>query len=424
VFLIFLQIASSRSCPLTAALQARLTDFTDYRTPADMELTHLGTLKMLLSEVLLLAGEQRQTRKDLQLALNRLRQDPPEDAVNPPPSSPHERKIADGSMACIRELQATVSNLVDEVVGLRSALQGNVDDKSLCSALPGSSVPNLDSSVLLDRVTRGSDVGSASVQQSGEAALVNQEILSIDEQQESSSVNSVTTSRLTRASPSMAAVRISPQISSHSRPWRRSGQIGRNLRCRPTSSGGVKEESEIEAAADPERPVESSSSEAPSLISETSSCLISESNSKSLHRHPGRMQAASILDYKRLHSQLIVAARPGPDFKTQEMAQTHKRRVDAACDTSGNEVVFVSLDSSVEPYELLPSSSGTVLSSRHRAVRQHHLAAVQPHSRIPEQSSSEAQESEEDVNGAISFEELREGLARLTCPQVRISSSD
>ncbi len=412
MYLIFIQ--------LTEALQARLTDFTDYRTPADMELTHLGTLKMLLSEVLLLAGEQRQTRQDLQLALNRLRQDPPEDSVNPPPSSPHERKIADGSMACIRELQATVSNLVDEVVGLRSALQGNVDNKSL----PGPSVPNLDSSVLLDRMTRGSDVGSASVQQSGEAALVNQEILSIDEQQESSSVNSVTTSRLTRASPSLAAVRISPQISSHSRPWRRSGQIGRNLRCRPTSSGGVKEGSELEAAADPELPVESSSSEAPCLISETSSCLISESTSKSLLRHPGRMQAASILDYKRLHSQLIVAARPGPDFKTQEMAQTNKRRVDAACDTSGNEVVFVSLDSSIEPYELLPSSSGTVSSSRHRAVRQHNLAAVQPYSRIPEQSSSAAQELEEDVNGAISFEELREGLARLTCPQVRISSSD
>ncbi len=36
--------------------QARLTDFSDFRTKEDIELSHLGTLKTLLSEVLLLAG--------------------------------------------------------------------------------------------------------------------------------------------------------------------------------------------------------------------------------------------------------------------------------------------------------------------------------------------------------------------------------
>lgn len=119
------------------ALQARLTDFSDYRTSADIELTHLGTLKTLLSEVLLLANEQRQARTELQLVLNHLRQGFPEEAVNPPPSSSHERIIAKGSLvhiSLIRELQATVTSLVDEVVILRSVLQESADAKMLHNA--------------------------------------------------------------------------------------------------------------------------------------------------------------------------------------------------------------------------------------------------------------------------------------------------
>ncbi len=40
---------------LTNYIQTRLTDFSNYRTTADVELTHIGTLKTILSEA-------RQTR--------------------------------------------------------------------------------------------------------------------------------------------------------------------------------------------------------------------------------------------------------------------------------------------------------------------------------------------------------------------------
>jgi hypothetical protein len=58
---------TSFSCP-----QTRLTDFSNCRTREDMELTHLGTLKTVLSEVLLLSREQRRFRLELQAGLDRL----------------------------------------------------------------------------------------------------------------------------------------------------------------------------------------------------------------------------------------------------------------------------------------------------------------------------------------------------------------
>jgi hypothetical protein len=39
-----------RGGQLTAYIQTRLTDFSDYRTSADVELTHIGALKTILSE--------------------------------------------------------------------------------------------------------------------------------------------------------------------------------------------------------------------------------------------------------------------------------------------------------------------------------------------------------------------------------------
>ena len=42
----------------------------------------------------------------------------------------------------------------------------------------------------------------------------------------------------------------------------------------------------------------------------------------------------------------------------------------------------------------------------------------------PQTSTPRAQALDEDVSGAISFEELRDGLARLTFPPVRISFDD
>jgi hypothetical protein len=58
---------TSFSCP-----QTRLTDFSNCRTREDMELTHLGTLKTVLSEVLLLSREQRRFRLEMQAGLDRL----------------------------------------------------------------------------------------------------------------------------------------------------------------------------------------------------------------------------------------------------------------------------------------------------------------------------------------------------------------
>ena len=46
-------------------IQTRLADFSDCRTAADMELTNLGALKTLLSEVLIMASEQREIRREL-----------------------------------------------------------------------------------------------------------------------------------------------------------------------------------------------------------------------------------------------------------------------------------------------------------------------------------------------------------------------
>jgi hypothetical protein len=444
-----------------------------------MELTHLGTLKMLLSEVLLLAGEQRQARQDLQMVIDRLRQDSPEDAVNPPPSRLHTRNSQDESMGCIRELQATVSTLVNEVVGVRSALQGNADNNTVCRVLPGAcdfatipelraelnraeqpnlpklqpsvafdnrsdvqgralqfsqlvsnvseqkalpAMPNPNSPDLIDLMTGDRGDSSTSVQLIGQACLLDQEQLSISENQGPANLNSVTTmkSRLTQITSGTADLRVFPQTSSHSSAWRKPR---RKLRGQP-SAGVVKEALGQEPAAGSELPVKFCSSEGPCMKSETASCLISESASRFLHRQPGRIQAASILDHKRLDAELVVAARPGTTSKTQEMGHTHTRRVDAACDSRGNQVVFVARNGPIEPPELPASSSLTVSSSRHRAVRQHHLAVVQPSNRVLEQPSSVVQALDQDVIGAISFEELREGLARLTFPHIRIYSDD
>ena len=122
---------------MTSARQARLTDFTDHRTPEDMELTHLGTLKTLLSEVLLLASEQRKVRQDLQIVIDRLRQGQPEEAVNPPPSSSNTWISTTGSVKYIQELAAVVNKLVDEVATLRSAVEAV--DKKIHITLPKSS---------------------------------------------------------------------------------------------------------------------------------------------------------------------------------------------------------------------------------------------------------------------------------------------
>jgi hypothetical protein len=128
------------ACP-----QTRLTDFSNCRTAEDMELTHLGTLKTVLSEVLLLSREQRRLRQSLSDGLGRLGS-VPEDAASPRfsaasmvASSPVYREgrnpdeAAKGdkdplAAASAREeaeaLRTAVDGLAREVAGLQSAIKG------------------------------------------------------------------------------------------------------------------------------------------------------------------------------------------------------------------------------------------------------------------------------------------------------------
>ncbi len=60
-----------------AFVQTRLTDFSDCRTAADMELTSIGALKTIVSEVLLVAQEQREARREILEALAQLQRRSP-----------------------------------------------------------------------------------------------------------------------------------------------------------------------------------------------------------------------------------------------------------------------------------------------------------------------------------------------------------
>jgi hypothetical protein len=54
-------------------MQTRLADFSDCRTPADIELTSIGALKTILSELLLLRREHSEVRNEVHVALELLR---------------------------------------------------------------------------------------------------------------------------------------------------------------------------------------------------------------------------------------------------------------------------------------------------------------------------------------------------------------
>ena len=54
-------------------IQTRLADFSDFRTAEDVELTNMGALKTLLSEVLVMSRGQREIRRELREVRDRLR---------------------------------------------------------------------------------------------------------------------------------------------------------------------------------------------------------------------------------------------------------------------------------------------------------------------------------------------------------------
>jgi hypothetical protein len=124
--------------------QTRLTDFSNCRTAEDMELTHLGTLKTVLSEVLLLSREQRRLRQSLSDGLGRLGA-LPEDAASPrisaaasmvgsSPVYKEGRNLDEAARggkdplaaASAREeaLLTAVDGLAREVAGLQAAIKG------------------------------------------------------------------------------------------------------------------------------------------------------------------------------------------------------------------------------------------------------------------------------------------------------------
>jgi hypothetical protein len=123
---------------MSSCLQTRLTDFSNCRTSEDMELTHLGTLKTILSEVLLLSREQRRFRHDLRDGLDHLGGHAGDAAATPakvdPSPQPSRRSLESPAKGLKRDLsageisesgalRAAVDALAREVAGLQSALK-------------------------------------------------------------------------------------------------------------------------------------------------------------------------------------------------------------------------------------------------------------------------------------------------------------
>ena len=105
-----------------------------------MELTHLGTLKTVLSEVLLISREQRSIRQELQAGLDRLASfplpaPPPRHSVgNIPEASRSKRNLTEkqlvntgaavGGSSEAEALRVAVDALTQDAAGLHSALRG------------------------------------------------------------------------------------------------------------------------------------------------------------------------------------------------------------------------------------------------------------------------------------------------------------
>jgi hypothetical protein len=114
-------------------LQTRLTDFTVFRTPEDIEFTQLGAVKTILSEVLILVEEQRAARKEMKDALEQIKQGLPEDP-DPLKAAPLRQplsengvcsstpKVANGADAA-KALQAGMEALAAELVGVKTVIQ-------------------------------------------------------------------------------------------------------------------------------------------------------------------------------------------------------------------------------------------------------------------------------------------------------------
>ena len=97
-------------------LQTRLTDFSDFRTGEDMEFTHLGTLKTILSEVLVLVEEQRIAGRGIREMLGQM---------NPAlyGAEQHNLRVIPDWADAMKALRVGMEALAVELVGVRAVIQ-------------------------------------------------------------------------------------------------------------------------------------------------------------------------------------------------------------------------------------------------------------------------------------------------------------
>jgi hypothetical protein len=113
-------------------LQTRLTDFSNFRTGEDIEFTHLGTLKTILSEVLVLAEVQHTANKDMQDVLGQIK------ARLTGDNEQRNFRILPIRRDATKALRSCMDALAAELVGVRAAIQEHIDmlKRAHCPAKP------------------------------------------------------------------------------------------------------------------------------------------------------------------------------------------------------------------------------------------------------------------------------------------------
>ncbi len=101
-------------------LQTRLTDFSNFRTGEDIEFTHLGALKTILSEVLMLAEEQRTASKGMRDMLGQKTAGWTCDADQ------HSSRAIPDLAEATKALQRGMDTLTAELAGVKAVIQEHI----------------------------------------------------------------------------------------------------------------------------------------------------------------------------------------------------------------------------------------------------------------------------------------------------------
>ena len=140
---------------VTTYLQTRLTDFSDFRTSEDIEFTHLGAVKTILSGVLILVEEQRTAREEMKDALNQLRQSSQE---GPTPQKSSEHLLGENGVGIsttkgvcgtetAKALQTGMEALAAELVGVKTAIQEHASELRRAFSIQSAHLPSVSSLV-------------------------------------------------------------------------------------------------------------------------------------------------------------------------------------------------------------------------------------------------------------------------------------